>query len=146
MPLASEAADQEIVNGNVTEAESAGLSGRGADGAASAGAIPTTSANPERTSNAGSRALNARPPLRPERSSLAGRPAETSLHIGSDHGVRVEREGAGLRLVAAARACTRPDHVAIVGGAQRDRRSHGEWRGSAAADRHVDPCWSGGDA
>jgi hypothetical protein len=57
MPLGSEAADHEIVNGNVTEAESAGLSGRGADGVASAGAIPTTSAKPHRTSNAGSRAF-----------------------------------------------------------------------------------------
>lgn len=63
MPLGSEAADHEIVNGNVTEAESAGLSGRGAVGAASAGAIPTTSAKPHKTSSAGSRAFNAAPPL-----------------------------------------------------------------------------------
>jgi len=59
MPLGSEFAYYEIVNVNVTEAESAGLSGRGADGAASAGAIPTTSAKPQRTSNAGSRPFNA---------------------------------------------------------------------------------------
>src|ERR671937_32348 len=65
MPLGSEAADHEIVNGNETEAESAGLSGRGADGVASAGAIPTTSAKQQRTSNAGSRAFNVPPPLGP---------------------------------------------------------------------------------
>src|SRR5215211_1126190 len=59
MPLGSEAADHEIANGSVTEAESAGLSGRGAVGAASAGATPTTSVNPNRTSNARSRAFNA---------------------------------------------------------------------------------------
>jgi hypothetical protein len=58
MPLGSEAADHEIVNGNVTEAESAGLSGPGAEGVASAGAIPRASARPQRTSNAGSRAFN----------------------------------------------------------------------------------------
>src|SRR5215203_1993450 len=63
MPLASEAADHEIVNGNVTEAESAGLSGRGADGMACAGAIPTTRAKPQRTTKAGRRAFNAAPPL-----------------------------------------------------------------------------------
>src|SRR5215211_4927863 len=63
MPLGSEAADHEIVNGNVTEAESAGLSGRGVDGVASAGAIPTTSAKPQRTSNADSRAFKPPPPL-----------------------------------------------------------------------------------
>jgi hypothetical protein len=59
MPLGSEAADHEIVNGNVTEAESPGLSGRGADGVASAGAIPRASAKRQRTSNGGSRAFNA---------------------------------------------------------------------------------------
>src|SRR5919106_3565866 len=63
MPLASEAVDHEIVNGNVTEAESAGLTGRGADGVASAGALPTTSAKPQRTSNAGSLAFDTPPPL-----------------------------------------------------------------------------------
>src|SRR5919108_5726674 len=97
MPLGSEAADQEIVNGNVTEAESAGLSGRGVDGVASAGAIPTTSAKPQRASNAGSRAFNA--PL------LSLAVVYASLHVGGDGGVAVECERAGLRLVAAARAC-----------------------------------------
>src|SRR5215217_1345646 len=63
MPLGSEAADHEIVNGSVTEAESAGLSGRGVLGVASAGAIPTTSTTPHRTSNADSRVFNAPPPL-----------------------------------------------------------------------------------
>jgi hypothetical protein len=58
MPLGSEAADHEIVNGNLTEAESAGLRGRGAEGVANAGAIPTASAMPQRTSNAGSRAFS----------------------------------------------------------------------------------------
>ena len=59
MPLGSEAADHEIVNGSVTDAESAGLSGRGAVGAATAGTTPPTSVNPHRTSNARSRVFNA---------------------------------------------------------------------------------------
>src|SRR5215217_3421104 len=65
MPLGSEAADHEIVNGNVTEAESAGLSGRGAEGAASAGATPTRSPMAHRTSETGNRAVKALPVVAP---------------------------------------------------------------------------------
>ena len=68
MPLGSEAVDHEIVNGNVTEAESAGPRGRGAVGAASAGATATTSVNPQRTSNPRSRAFN--PPSSSRRSQV----------------------------------------------------------------------------
>jgi hypothetical protein len=59
MPLGSDAADHEIVNGSVTGAESAGPSGRGAVGAACAGAIATTSAKPQRTNSTGSRNFSA---------------------------------------------------------------------------------------
>src|SRR5215212_6219891 len=97
MPVASEAADHEIVNGNVTEAESAGPSGRGAVGAASAGAIPTTSANPQRTSNAGSRAFNTPPPLWLTM-------VYASLHVGRNRRVSTERERAGIQFAPAARA------------------------------------------
>src|SRR5215218_10840838 len=114
MPLGSEAADHEIVNGNLTEAESAGLSGRGVDGVASAGAIPTTSAKPQRTSNKGSRTFKVPPPVGAYR---------ISLHVGRDGGVAVQCERAGLGLVPAARACAGPDDVAAVRGAERDRRS-----------------------
>src|SRR5215203_2792496 len=119
MPLGSEAGDHEIVNGNVTEAESAGLSGRGAEGAASAGATPTRSAMAHRTSETDNRAFNALPPLGPTR-------VYASLHVGRDCGVSVQRERAGLRLVAAARASPGPDDVAAVRCAQRDRGSDGE--------------------
>src|SRR5919107_492109 len=131
MPLGSEAADHEIVNGNVTEAESDGLSGRGADGVASAGAIPATSAKPQRTSNTFSRAFTASPPPGPTA-------VYASLHVGRNRGVSAERECADLRLVAAARARAGPDDVAAVRGAERDRRSGGERCGSAAADGDVD--------
>src|SRR5215208_4946915 len=127
MPLGSEAADHEIVNGSVTEAESAGLSGRGADGAASAGTIPTTSAKPQRPSNARSRAFTTLPPL-----------GHASLHVGGDRGVSVQRERAGLRLVAAARARARPDHVTVVRGAQRDRYADGERCRAGATHGDVD--------
>src|SRR5215216_6164246 len=127
MPLGSEAADHEIVNGSVTEAESAGLSGRGALGVASAGALPTKSARPQRTSNADSRAFNAPPPL-------GLTVVYVSLNVGRHRGVCAERERAALRLVTPARACARPDDVAAVRGAERDRRSCGERCRSAAAD------------
>src|SRR5829696_6849288 len=94
MPLGSETADHEIVNGSVTEAESAGPSGRGAVGAASAGALPTKSARPQRTSNAGSRAFNPAPPL-------GLTVVYVSLHVGRRRGVCAERERAGLRFAAA---------------------------------------------
>src|SRR5829696_10024819 len=136
MPLGSEAADHEIVNGIVTEAESAGLRGPGADGVASAGPIPTRSAKPQRISNAGSRAFNATPPL-----GLTA--AYASLHVGRNRDVCVQRERAGLRLVAAARARARPDDVALVRGAQRDRGSDGERCRAGSADGDVDPTGGG---
>src|SRR5215211_7856237 len=139
MPLGSEAADHEIVNGSVTEAESAGLSGPGADGVASAGAIPMRSAKPQKISNAGSRALNATPPL-----GLTA--VYASLHVGRNRDVSVQSERAGLRLVAAARARARPDDVAAVRRAKDDRRSCGERCRAAAADGDVDAGWVRGDA
>src|SRR5829696_4888604 len=136
MPLGSEAADHEIVNGSVTEAESAGLSGRGADGVASAGAIPMTSAKPQRISNAASRVFNATPPL--ELTAVYA-----SLHVRGDGDVAVQRERAGLRLGAAARARARPDHVTVVRGAQRDRCADGERCRAGATHGDVDPGGSG---
>src|SRR5829696_5886504 len=80
------------------------------------------------------------------RACISARGVTVSLHVGGDRGVRVQRERAGLRLVAAARACAGPDDVAAVRGAERDRRSCGERRRSAAADADVDTGRVRGDA
>jgi hypothetical protein len=76
---------------------------------------------------------------------MTGLQTRVSLHVGRDGCISARCECAGLRLVAATRARARPNDIALVRGAQRDRRSDGGRCRAAAADGHVDAGWARGD-